>query len=68
MHLLPASWMPYAKSWVALLGVVLVTLSSSWDGAPGWLTPAAAVVTAIGVYLTPNADKPADEHDDTLRV
>lgn len=55
MKLLPQTWMPYAKSWVALTGVVLVSLATGWDAAPAWVPVAASVVTAVGVYLTPNA-------------
>lgn len=67
MNLLPSKMMPYLKSWVALAGVILVSLASTWNGAPSWVAVAAAVVTAVGVYLVPNGTKET-EHDDSLRV
>lgn len=68
MKLLPEKWMPYAKSWTALIGVVLVTIATAWTGAPVWLPIAAAVVTAVGVYLTPNREAQSEQHDDNLRA
>ena len=54
MNLLPAKMMPYAKAWVGLLAAVLVTVATTWEAAPEWVAIAAAVVGAVGVYLTPN--------------
>lgn len=68
MKLLPEKMMPFLKSWVALAGVILVALASAWTAAPGWVTIAAAVVTAVGVYLVPNAPAKEKEHDDSLRA
>lgn len=65
MKLLPETWMPYAKSWVALTGVVLVSIGTAWDAAPAWVPAAASVVTAVGVYLTPNAAHEARHSRDT---
>lgn len=67
MNLLPSKMMPYLKSWVALAGVILVALASTWNGAPSWVAVAAAVVTAVGVYLVPNSTEET-EHDDSLRA
>lgn len=79
MKLLPEKWMPYAKSWVGLIGAVLFALASAWTGAPAYIPIAAAVVTAVGVYITPNeltrkqkerAERQREPapHDDNLRA
>lgn len=68
MKLLPEKWMPFLKSWVALIGVILVAIATSWTGAPAWLPIAASVVTAVGVYLTPNREAQAAQHDDSKRA
>lgn len=68
MKLLPDRMMPFLKAWVALIGVVLVAITTSWDAAPEWLTIAAAAVTAVGVYLTPNREGYKPKHDDSLRA
>lgn len=53
-----------AKFWVGLVGaVVIAILTVLGDDAPRWLTVVAAVATALGVYLVPNASpEPAGEH------
>lgn len=65
MNLVPKSVEPYMKAWVALIGVVLVALATSWEAAPEWVAIAASVATAVGVYLVPNG-KP--ERDPNLRA
>lgn len=57
--LLPASMLPYAKAWVAFLGVVASAVIVSWPAAPKWLAVVSSVLTTVGVYLAPNG--PADE-------
>jgi hypothetical protein len=52
--LLPAKVVPYAKAWVALFGVLVNAVVIAWPSAPDWLVIVASVLTAAGVYLTPN--------------
>ena len=47
-----------AKFWVSLVGLILTTVAATND-VPGYVTAAAAVCTAVAVYLVPNA-VPAD--------
>ncbi len=46
-----------AKFWVALVALVLATVSASQD-VPAWVTTLAAVAGAVAVYLVPNAPPP----------
>lgn len=50
-----------AKFWVGLVGAVLAAVVASAPDAPQWVGIALAVVTALGVYVTPNATPPADD-------
>lgn len=43
-----------AKFWVALAGAVVTSVIASVPVAPTWLAVLSAVLTAVGVYLTPN--------------
>lgn len=55
-HLLPAAWQPYAKAWVAATGGTATAVVTAWPAAPEWLAVVASALTAVGVYLTPNAE------------
>jgi len=44
-----------AKWWVALLGAVVSSVLAVLDGPPDWLVVVSSVLTALAVYLTPNA-------------
>lgn len=59
MNILPASIAPYAKTWVSLILSALTAVSAIVD-LPQWVTIAAAVLTVVGTYLTPNGDKPGE--------
>jgi hypothetical protein len=52
-----------AKFWVGLVGAVLAAVVASTPDAPPAFGIALAVVTALGVYVTPNAQPPADDLD-----
>jgi len=56
-ELLPKAVLPYAKAWIALLGVIASSVVIGWDDAPKWLVVVSSVLTAVGVYLTPNAEE-----------
>lgn len=56
---MPETFANAAKFYVGLLGAVLVAASTALDNPPQWLGVVIAVLTAIGVYLVPNA-APAD--------
>lgn len=43
-----------AKFWVALAGAVVAAVLTALPDDPQWLVVAAAALTALGVYLTPN--------------
>ena len=43
-----------AKFWVALLGAVVTAVIASTPDAPAWFKTASAVLTAVGVFITPN--------------
>lgn len=47
-----------AKWWVALLGAVVSSVLAVLDGPPDWLVVVSSVLTALAVYLTPNAAPP----------
>ena len=62
-----------AKFWVgAATAVVVAVLTALGDRAPSWLTVLAAVLGALGVYLTPNAapvevlDLPEHDEDEDV--
>lgn len=57
MKLLPASWMPYAKAWCTLLGVIVAAVVTAWTEVPRWVTIVGAVLTSLGVYLAKNDDQ-----------
>lgn len=60
---MPETFRTAAKAWVGLIGAVLVAVVATLGtDTPRWLAVVVAVVTAIGVYLTPNA-APADNGD-----
>lgn len=67
MTLLPERFMPYAKSWVALLGVVLTSIVAAVPDGPRWLMVLTSVVTAVGVYLTPNRAPGADQQAESTQ-
>jgi ABC-type uncharacterized transport system permease subunit len=54
VSLLPVKVQPYAKTIVAVLGVVVGAVVSSLDSVPSWLNVVVAVLTALGVYAVPN--------------
>ena len=54
VSLLPVKVQPYAKTIVAVLGVVVGAVVSSLDSTPAWLNVVVAVLTALGVYAVPN--------------
>ena len=53
VKLLPESWQPKAKSVLVALGTIAGLLTLVLDS-PEWLTAVIAVLTALGVYQTPN--------------
>lgn len=55
-ELFPKAVAPYAKAWVAFLGVIAASVVVAWDDAPKWLVVVSSVLTAAGVYLTPNSE------------
>ena len=61
---MPASFAAAAKFWVGLLGAILIAASSALDSPPQWLGVVIAVLTAIGVYLVPNAEPAGEEPGD----
>jgi len=58
LPLLPVAWQPYAKSLLAALGAILVTLTVTLPSVPSWSTVGVAVLTALGVYAQPNVPPP----------
>jgi len=54
VSLLPVSWQDKAKTVVAVLGIVVGAVVQSLGSVPHWLTVVVAVLTALGVYATPN--------------
>jgi hypothetical protein len=50
-----------AKWWVALAGAVVTSVLAVLDGPPQWLVVVSSVLTAVGVYVTPN--QPASDRD-----
>ena len=44
-----------AKFWVGVVGAVVVAVLSALPDDPQWLVVVSAVLTAVGVYLVPNA-------------
>ena len=54
VSLLPEKAQPYAKTIVAVLGVIVGAIVSSLDSVPAWLNVVVAVLTALGVYAVPN--------------
>lgn len=59
-NLFPASVAPYVKAWVSLLGVIVAAVVTAWTDVPRWVTIVGAVLTSVGTYLVPNADKPGE--------
>lgn len=57
---MPDTFRTAAKFWTGLLGAVLVAVVAVLDDPPQWLSVAVAVLTAIGVYLVPNATPELD--------
>jgi len=56
LSVLPESWRPYAKTWLAVIGAVAVTLTIVLPEVPSWWTIVVSVLTALGVYAQPNAE------------
>jgi hypothetical protein len=54
VSLLPVKWQDKAKTIVAVLGLVLGAVVESLPAVPHWLAVVVAVLTALGVYATPN--------------
>lgn len=48
----------YAKTIAALIGAVLTSVSAALPEVPLWLTVTLAVVTAVAVFVVPNAPTP----------
>ena len=55
LSVLPVSWRPYAKAWLAVIGAVAVTLTIVLPAVPSWWSIVVSVLTALGVYVQPNA-------------
>ena len=53
-----------AKFWMSLVDAVLAAVVASMPDAPPAVGIALAVVTALGVYITPNAPAPAEPTDE----
>lgn len=60
VSILPASQRDKAKAWVAWLGTVATIAALVTPQAPKWLVGAIAVLTALGVYGTPNQGYTSD--------
>jgi len=60
-QLFPNAIAPYAKAWVAFIGVLFVTLSEAWIDAPEWISIVGAVATVLGVWGVNNTSKPVPE-------
>ena len=67
VSLLPAKVQPYAKTIVAVLGVIVGTVVDSLDEVPPWLTLAVAILTALGVYAAPNKDPRAERQAESVQ-
>ena len=50
-----------AKFWIALFGAVVTSIIATVPDAPAWLAATSAVLTAVGVYLTPNQTLTIDD-------
>lgn len=59
VSLLPEKLQDKAKAVVAVLGVVVGAVVQATPSHPAWVDVAIAVLTALGVYVTPNIDKNA---------
>jgi len=58
LSVLPESWRPYAKTWLAVIGAIAVTLTIALPSVPSWWAVVVSVLTALGVYAQPNATLP----------
>ena len=67
VSLLPVSVRPYAKSVVAIIGIVLTVLVENLDPTPQWLSVVISVLIALGVYATPNKDPQAQHQDESVQ-
>lgn len=47
----------YRKTITALVGVVILVLSTELGADSNWVTYAVALATALGVYAIPNSDQ-----------
>lgn len=54
VSLLPVALQDKAKTVVAVVGGVAGAVVQAWPGHPGWVEPALAGLTALGVYAVPN--------------
>ena len=61
--IIPAPLQPYAKLVMALAGAIVTTLLAAFPEPPRWLTIVSALVTALAVYVVPNAT--ASEPEDS---
>ena len=59
--LLPATWQPYAKFVVAMLGVIVTSAIATFDSVPAFVVYISTVLTALGVYGIPNAPTVPEE-------
>lgn len=60
MNVIPANLQPYAKFVVGILGAIVTTLLEVLPQPPDWLVIVSSVLTAVAVYVVPNAStKPA---------
>lgn len=59
--IIPAPLQPYAKLVMALAGAIVTTLLAAFPEPPRWLTIVSALVTALAVYVVPNAAAPEPE-------
>lgn len=64
---LPASWQPYAKTYISALLSLLTVLSVALPAAPDWLPIAIAILSAPLVFATPNLDPRAAKQDESVQ-
>jgi hypothetical protein len=67
VNTLPVGVRPYAKAVVAVIGVILTALVTNLDEVPQWLSVLVSILTALGVYATPNKDPQAVHQDESVQ-